>query len=195
MRIRCASNLRQWSSALMLYANQENGWLPRRGQGVQETAQIDRPTDWFNALPPMLRARPFIDLVNDGKMPRPGDGSIWMCPSAVDGGQKYYFSYAMNMRLSTWNALTPDRMTRIGSWGTLVFLTEGPGPYCSVLPSANAYGCVVRHKGSINIAFLDGHVATYTGQEVGCGIGDPKRADVRWVVASSTWAGPSGPGN
>jgi len=37
MQIQCASNLRQWSAAALMYAQQENGWLPRRGQGVQVT--------------------------------------------------------------------------------------------------------------------------------------------------------------
>src|SRR5262245_26135388 len=51
----CASNLRQWASAMILYADQHKGWLPRRGQGAQPTTIIDRPADWFNALPAMLR--------------------------------------------------------------------------------------------------------------------------------------------
>jgi prepilin-type N-terminal cleavage/methylation domain-containing protein len=78
MQVQCASNLRQWAAATLTYANQNNGWLPRRGQGVMPTAIIDRPADWFNALPPMLRQRPYVDLVNDNKAPRPGDGGIWM---------------------------------------------------------------------------------------------------------------------
>ena len=53
--VTCSANLRQWASATLMYANQEHGWLPRRGQGVQVTTQIDRPTDWFNALPPLMR--------------------------------------------------------------------------------------------------------------------------------------------
>ena len=48
------SRLRQWGVALGLYVNDNNGSLPRRGQGVQPLARIDRPTDWFNALPPYL---------------------------------------------------------------------------------------------------------------------------------------------
>jgi prepilin-type processing-associated H-X9-DG protein len=189
-QIRCAANLRQWAHAAMLYANQENGWLPRRGQGVQTTTVIDRPSDWFNALPPMLRSKSFVELVADGKMPRPGDSSIWICPSAVDAGQQYFFAYAMNMRLSTWNAPTPDKINRLGSWSTSVFMSEGPGTHCSILPSNQIYSPVARHRGRINISFLDGHVASYSGQEVGCGTGDPQRIDVRWLVPGSVWTGP-----
>ena len=50
----CVSNLRQWSVALNLYCNDNDGYLPRRGQGVQPVSNINRATDWFNALPPYL---------------------------------------------------------------------------------------------------------------------------------------------
>ena len=191
-RIRCASNLRQWALATILYANQEHGWLPRRGQGVQITSQIDRPSDWFNALPPMLRKTTYFDLTNANQIPRPGDNSIWMCPSTLDSSSQYVFSYAMNMRLSTWNAANPDRLNKVGPWTNMVLLTEGPGPFCSVLPTVNQYTPVARHGGRVNIAFLDGHVENYIGKDVGCGLGDPKRSDVRWTVPDSPWAGPPG---
>ncbi len=46
----CSSNLKQWGVAVRIYSDSYDGWLPRRGQGVNPTQQIDRPTDWFNAL-------------------------------------------------------------------------------------------------------------------------------------------------
>jgi prepilin-type processing-associated H-X9-DG protein len=125
-------------------------------------------------------------------MPRPGDGSVWMCPAAVDAGQKYFFAYAMNMRMSTWQSPTPDKIGRIGSWSTVVFMADAPGAFCSVLPAAAAYSPVARHRGRVNISFLDGHVASFTGQEVGCGIGDPQRFDLRWIIPYSSWNGPGG---
>jgi prepilin-type N-terminal cleavage/methylation domain-containing protein len=48
----CVSNLRQWSIALSLYVEENEDCIPRRGQGVQPLFIIDRPEDWFNALPP-----------------------------------------------------------------------------------------------------------------------------------------------
>jgi prepilin-type processing-associated H-X9-DG protein len=192
IQAQCMANLRQWASAAQLYANQERGWLPRRGQGAMPTTVIDRPSDWFNALPPMIRLKPYVELVNERAAPRPGDSSIWMCPAAVDAGQKHFFAYGMNMRLSTWMSPTPDRITRIGSWSTVVFMADAPGAYCSVLPSTSDFSPIARHRGRINIAFLDGHVASYTGGEVGCGVGDPRRSDVRWIIPYSTWTGPGG---
>lgn len=189
-QISCAANLRQWATAALIYANQENGWLPRRGQGVQATTIFNRPSDWFNALPPILKLTPLSDIVTAGTLPSVDDHSIWMCPAAPDAGQKYYFAYAMNMRLSTWNAPTPDRVNRIGSWSTAVFMTEGPGLFCSILPANAPYSAVARHRGRINVCFLDGHVVSFTGKEIGCGVGDPQRQDVRWIIPGSVWSGP-----
>ena len=59
-----------------------------------------------------------------------------------------------------------------------------------ILPSAAAYSPVARHNKRINIAYVDGHVASYSGADVGCQTGDPHRDDIRWTIPDSTWAGP-----
>ena len=40
----CADNLRQWGLAYWMYADDNDDFLPRRGQGVQVLAEIDRMT-------------------------------------------------------------------------------------------------------------------------------------------------------
>jgi prepilin-type processing-associated H-X9-DG protein/prepilin-type N-terminal cleavage/methylation domain-containing protein len=188
--VSCASNLRQWAWAVNVYAHQNHGYLPRRGNGWQPISSISRPTDWFNALPPLLKADRYYDLALAGKTPRPGRDSIWICPEAVDRGGIFFLGYAMNMALSTWEAPLPDAIDRVGPVGSMVFLTDGIGSYCSALPSAKAYSPVPRHGGGANIAFLDGHAAAFNGTYLGCGVGDPKRGDVRWHVPGSQWVGP-----
>ena len=59
--ITCESNFRQWAMATQMYANENNGFLPRRGQGVGATYQVTRPTDWFNALPPLMKMKEYGD--------------------------------------------------------------------------------------------------------------------------------------
>lgn len=98
----------------------------------------------------------------------------------------------MNMRLSTWLTAQPDRIDRVGSNSTMVFMADGPVDFCSTLPAAAPYSLVPRHgrDDRVNISFLDAHVASYAAAEVGCNVGDPLRGDVRWVVPGSPWAGP-----
>ncbi len=190
--IRCLANLHQWSVAINLYAGEYHNFLPRRGQGQQPTTVINRPEDWFNALPFEMRQPMYSDLVTAGAMPRVENTNLWICPQAnnTPNSAGYLFTYGMNMRLSIWETPDPDRMDLIGSPSTMVFLADAPGGYCSVLPFAAPFSPVARHNGKVNIAFLDGHAASFTGRYVGCGVGDPQVSDVRWLVPGNTWIGP-----
>lgn len=192
-QVTCASNLRQWAAAANLYAVQNKNALPRRGQGQQPTSVINRGEDWFNALPATLKQPTFEQLIAAGQMPNLEDHSIWICPQATNlpNGSGYLFTYGMNMRLSTWLTAQPDRVDRVGQNSTMVFMADAPSGYCSVLPFAAPFSPVARHRGKVNVAFLDGHVGTFPGDYVGCGVGDPDRPDVRWKVPDSAWAGPS----
>src|SRR5690242_19194753 len=82
----CASNLRQWGLAFRQYADDHTDFLPRRGQGVQPLAQIDRPEDWFNALPPYFNSPPYNQLFAANQKLKPRSNSILMCPAASDPG-------------------------------------------------------------------------------------------------------------
>lgn len=189
----CLSNLRQWGMGVNLYAQEYRGFLPRRGNGWQPVSMIHRTDDWFNALPGYFKSRTYYDLALDGQIPRPGKGkakTVWLCPEAVDGGGKFFLSYGMNMALSTWDEVLPDNLNGVGLPGSMVFLADGIGSYCSALPSIKAYSPVIRHGKKVNLGFLDGHAASYDGAYVGCGVGDPKRDEVRWYVPGSKWGGP-----
>ena len=72
-QVESASRMRQWGAALGGYVGQNDGALPRRGQGVQPVTQLTRPEDWFNALPPFLGQQGYGDLVKAGQRPKAGD--------------------------------------------------------------------------------------------------------------------------
>jgi prepilin-type processing-associated H-X9-DG protein len=192
----CQSNLRQWALAAQLYTDSHDGRLPYRGQGVQPTTRLDAIDDWFNALPSPIGEARYIDLVHATAQPQPGTATVWICPDAKPvekyaGNRPAFFAYGMNMALSTPFMGRPDHIDKVGPKQTMVFMADGLGPYCSVLPSPKDYSPQARHVGgSVNIAFLDGHVEAYAGEEVGCGIGDPQRPDVRWFPPNTLWAGP-----
>ena len=191
--IRCAANLKQWATAANLYALAWHNYLPRRGQGQQQTALITRPSDWFNALPVILREPAYQDLVAAGKTPTLDTGGLWICPQATSlpNASGYLFTYGMNMRLSTWLTTLPDRIDHLGDLSTMVFMADAASGYCSVLPFGQPFSPIARHDGRVNIAFLDGHVTSYTAAYVGCNVGDPDRPDVRWKVPGSPWTGPT----
>jgi prepilin-type N-terminal cleavage/methylation domain-containing protein/prepilin-type processing-associated H-X9-DG protein len=189
-RMACQSNLHQWAVSVQHYATAHKGALPGRGQGVQQPTTIfDRPDFWFNALPPFVEQEPLM-TVKDSLPFRGGDRTIWMCPDLQDTGKPQHFSYGMNMWLSP-TKTRQDRIDKLGATSTMVFMTEGNGEQCSLLPAPKHYSPVARHASTLHIAFMDGHVARFTDEYVGCGVGDPARRDIRWAVPESDWSPPS----
>jgi prepilin-type N-terminal cleavage/methylation domain-containing protein/prepilin-type processing-associated H-X9-DG protein len=181
-----ASRLHQWGVALASYAAENDGYMPRRGQGVQPLEMIDRPEDWFNALPPFAGESAYVDLVKNGRRPQAGDHSIFVRPGAKDPGATVFLSYGMNMNLSPWNLPLATRITQVEQAASTVFMAESPGPYASTFPSAQPYGCVAPYNGKGNILFLDGHVRLLDGTYIGAGSGDPHRPDVRWLTGTAS---------
>ena len=185
-QVESAARLRQWGGALGAYLSANDGDLPRRGQGVQEVTQLDRPEDWFNALPPFLSQPGYGDLVKSGKRPKANEQSLFVRPGAKDPGGVAFLGYAMNMNLSPWNLPAPTKFARIEQHALTVFLAESPGAYASTYPSARGYGCVAPYNGKGNILFLDGHVGVFDADYIGVGKGDPQRADIRWLTGTES---------
>ena len=185
-QVESAARLRQWGVALGGYVGQNDGALPRRGQGVQPVTQLDRPEDWFNALPPYLGLKGYGDLIKSGSRPRAGDRSIFVRPGAKDPGGKVFLGYGMNMNLSPWNLTAPTKLVRIERPAATVFLAETPGTYASTYPSAKPYGCLAPFGGKGNILFLDGHVGAFDADYLGVNKGDPQRDDVRWLTGTES---------
>ena len=181
-----ASNLRQWGVALAAYAADNDGFIPRRGQGVQPLMQVNRPDDWFNALPPYLGLKAYGDLVAAGQRPNAGDNSIFVRPGAKDPGGTAFLSYGMNMNLSPWNLTLATRLSQIARPSVTVFLAETPGQYSSTYPSKRPYSCQAPYRGQGDVLFRDGHVIAYSATYLGVGEGDPGRPDVSWLTGTAS---------
>jgi hypothetical protein len=65
-------------------------------------------------------------------------------------------------------------------------MADAPGPYASTFPSRKPYSALARHSGRVAILFLAGQANTFAGDYVGCGVGDPNRADVRWLTGTDS---------
>jgi len=183
---RCANNLRQWGLALQLYIDDYDEFIPRRGQGVQPLALINRPEDWFNCLPMYFGAQSYSNLVVTGKRPHAGDASsLFIDPNAKDTGGTYFLPYAMNMYLSPWIRPQQHKLSEIPNPEQLAFMADAPGQYASTVPSQLGYSVIARHSGRANVVFVDGRVQSFTGEYLGCGVGEPQRPDIRWQTLST----------
>ncbi len=65
-------------------------------------------------------------------------------------------------------------------------MADAPGPYASTFPSTKPYSVLARHCGRVTILFLAGQVSSFAGGYVGCGVGDPRRDDVRWLTGTDS---------
>jgi len=182
----CVSNLRQWGLAFRQYADDHTDFLPRRGQGVQPLAQIDRPEDWFNALPPYFNLQSYQQLFAANQKLKPRSNSVFVCPAAGDPGSNHFLPYGMNMNLCPWILPQATKFTEVAQPSQVVAMADAPGPYASTFPSRKPYSALPRHSGRVTILFLAGQVNTFTGDYVGCGVGDLNRSDVRWLTGTDS---------
>lgn len=174
---RCMHNLRQWAVMLGAYAADHDGETPRRGQGVCPLTKIDKPQDWFNALPPYAGLPAYRDLTT---RIRPDDATIFACPRAKDTSARVFLPYGMNMELSPTDRQQPHRLSEIPQPSVVVFMADAPGPYSSTRPSREPYSVIARHGGRANVVFLDGHAAAFDAAYIGAGRDDPQRDDLQW---------------
>ncbi len=117
------SNLKQWGTAVSMYADQRKGRLPwegKKGTGDMET-NLAEPTYWATALPAFLGELPYSAVIDEAlrsglSVPvAPDAGSIFVDPGAVaeagapwefgatqpNGARKaYYFNYVPNSQLN-----------------------------------------------------------------------------------------------
>lgn len=182
----CAGNLHQWGLAYRMYADDNGDFLPRRGQGVQVLAQINRPDDWFNALPPYFVLSPFENMVTNDVTPTANSKSVFICPVAENPGGNYFLPYGMNMNLSPWNLPVATKFGQVLQPECVVAMADAPGPYASTFPSTRPYSPVARHASRINLLFLAGTVQSFAGSYVGCGVGDPQRSDIHWLTGTAS---------
>lgn len=182
----CLSNFRQWGLAYEMYADDNDDFLPRRGQGVQVLSEIDRPDDWFNALPSYFGLPTFQAMVTNNVKPVAHSQSVFICPAANDPGATYFLPYGMNMNLSPWNLTLATRFGDVVQPDLVVAMADAPGPYSSTFPSSRPYSPVARHSTRVNLLFLAGEARSYPGPYIGCGVGDPELPDVRWLTGTAS---------
>lgn len=125
-------------------------------------------------------------MVTNKFKPAARSQSVFICPGANDPGGTYFLPYGMNMNLCPWNLAVPVKFGDVIQPDCVVTMADAPGPYASTYPSSRPYSIVARHSARINLLFLAGQVQSFSGSYVGCGVGDPGLADVRWLTGTAS---------
>jgi prepilin-type N-terminal cleavage/methylation domain-containing protein/prepilin-type processing-associated H-X9-DG protein len=180
----CVSNLRQWGTANLLHANDNDGLIPWDGQSSGDAdpnnmARHMGTLPWYNALPPYVDSMTIIQRNAAGNLPKLGDNSIFICPSAERyGSAAEWLCYGPNYLLSTTPANpTPagrppiTRLDDIREPNRVPLFAETtnhtPGSTGSFANSNPRYlKDAMRHDQRAPVVFFDGHVESFNREEL-----------------------------
>ncbi len=188
-KTRCLANMKQWGAAVMVYASENKGLFPEEGIGKSPTL-ASYTGAWFNVLAPLVGMEPLSSACPAFRAPRPGDKSVFMCPSLkkqdiVDenGSPITYstrepiFAYGYNLWLDHGGRAGEHSPT---AYGTRMRVSQilKPSKFVVFGEVAHAqfdnmasYHMKYRHDGNsyANLCFADGHASmvaksdTYVG--------------------------------
>lgn len=110
-RVQCMSNERQWGTALQMYRDENNDYLPTEGTYTD----LDKPYSWFNVLPPYLKLQPYNEIEKiDKKITEFPQLHVWICPAKSltpaykSSTGENQFHYGMNQVLDGMGEHTPS---------------------------------------------------------------------------------------
>ena len=183
-RTQSMSNLRQWSTAALAYASDNDGALPGQGDAQSWAAGATGTTDenaaWYNALP-----RAYANSMNFSEYAtNPAlfytKASLFYVPAAKYPSTKLQtpqWAVAFNSKLNTSTVSARLSLIKLPAQ-TALFLECGLTGETTVVPAQTAYTAaknysyayasraVARYNGEMIVTFLDGHAGVFLGTTV-----------------------------
>jgi prepilin-type N-terminal cleavage/methylation domain-containing protein/prepilin-type processing-associated H-X9-DG protein len=184
-RISCLNNMRQWGMGMMLYTQDNEDELPdekfstgNRWSQILEESNIGA---WPISIPAVVNkpgalhyARQFADRESTDFYSR---GSMFHCPTArfaPDLMSRALFSLGMNSKLVVDSMMVRHSAIKLPARTALMVEAGAPGekPFSpnqsnfNGQPNVFASRFSVRHAGSGNIVFADGHADSFRGQDI-----------------------------
>lgn len=181
----CVSNVRQWGIAALAHADDNQGLIPwdgGTGTNPNNMELHEGTLPWFNALPPYVGSLPMHELAARNAVPQLGDGSIFVCPSAqpndsgTPGWLCYGPNYLLSFRGSAGNRLSITSVDGVPNPSLLVLF----GETTNFSPDSDGFVALnsapqhlgargvdrTRHNLRSPVVFFDGHVETFTSDEL-----------------------------
>ena len=167
--VACLSNLKQWSLAFMLYAENNNDQVPEEGNTLIPINHNQNADAWYNVVAELIGQPSMAKLYAAGDPPLPGANTIFSCrsapmPTGSPSIARAFFMYGMNGRLcinkSTRAGGKPNTfLSGVTKPSDTIFVAEADGNSATAGPSqSNVTGqyAVGRHDGRGQFAMCDG---------------------------------------
>jgi prepilin-type N-terminal cleavage/methylation domain-containing protein/prepilin-type processing-associated H-X9-DG protein len=167
----CMNNMRQWSLAFRLYADDNQDQVPEEGNTVLPIVDPANVDAWYNAVSTTVGQSSLVDLYSQtpANPPLPGSKTIYSCPSAPAPNFtvtrfKAFFMYGENGRLcinrsTRATGVGQTKFTLIRQPTDTILIAETDGNSSTAGPAqSNVTGqyAVGRHTGRGDFAMADG---------------------------------------
>ena len=202
--ITCISDLKQWSLAFTMYANDNEDAVPEEGNTILRIIDNANTDAWYNLISVQIDQPSLASLYTSAppKPPLPGDKNIYACPSAdkpkfAPSANKAYFMYGMNGRLCI-NKGTRAGPPPIGNTKLVsivnptdtIFVAEVDGNSATAgIAQSNVTGqyAVARHNQRGNFAMCDGSARSIPLRDFTRTAAESNDAATEWATSRATY--------
>jgi prepilin-type N-terminal cleavage/methylation domain-containing protein/prepilin-type processing-associated H-X9-DG protein len=156
----CLSNVKQWSLAFWMYADENDDYFPYEGSSADISTSYNTSA-WYNVATVFASQPRLMDLYAQGNPPVPGQKSIFVCPSSVNSPStkptvdNAFFMYGFNNRMDP-NGPSQFKRSVVRKPVETVTFTENSE---NSFPSTSGVFTPARHSSRANLGFVDGHAA------------------------------------
>jgi prepilin-type N-terminal cleavage/methylation domain-containing protein/prepilin-type processing-associated H-X9-DG protein len=190
----CLCNLRQWGTALHLFAADHEDFLPPEGRPTPTAANLNNPSyqAWYIQLPEQMNLPRYRDMPwRTNWLIHPGN-SIWICPAnsrRCDASSltNNLFHYCLNGLIDGSGANDhPMAMASIRNPSCVVYLFDSknlPAVHCDDNHPGNFVHTNLHNRGA-QFVFVDNHVARFRNNEYWdftAGRGVTNNSELVWI--------------
>jgi prepilin-type N-terminal cleavage/methylation domain-containing protein len=107
--VTCMNNAKQWGLGCIMYSQDNRDIVPEEGNttlAINDTTSfvVGNSDAWYNTVAVAISQSPLVALYNQGIPPKPGDRTIYACPTAAKPPftpdfNRAFFMYAENSRV------------------------------------------------------------------------------------------------
>lgn len=155
----CLGNLKQWALATVMFAGDNNDWLPRDGSASGNSTT----SGWYIDLPNAMGVPPYNQQAWRTNASIDPGRSVWICPAnRRRSNGKNLFHYCLNLHVNATGTGNQVKLTWIRKPTQTVWLFDN-GKLAAVAQQNNVHTDLHSHGANFN--FLDGHAARFPNSD------------------------------